>query len=87
MADSLLASSPEISGGRVMTVAPLDCATEAMRSVSVETYTRSMLVVARALRTALATRDTPWTGWRFLSAMPLEPPRAGMMATVLTRQD
>ncbi|MDQ0728419.1 hypothetical protein QFZ21_003419 [Microbacterium sp. W4I20] len=57
--------------------------TAAISSSSVETTTSSIPTAATAARTARSTRGTPPTRCRFLRGTCFDPPRAGMIATVL----
>lgn len=85
-ADSDVAVSPEISGGRSITCAPASSAVDAIRWQSVLTMTRSTSFAAEAARIVLATKGSPPTSCRFFPATPLEPPRAGIMATVACKR-
>jgi hypothetical protein len=63
-----------------MISAPTSRATWAITSSSVETTVRVILSAASAERTARATSGTPSTFVRFLRGIPLDPPRAGIIA-------
>src|SRR5690606_14202288 len=69
------------SGRRNGAARPASTATRAISSWSVETTARSTKSRLAATWPARATSDTPPTVRRFLSGIPLEPPRAGTTAS------
>jgi len=81
-ADSELASSPEISVGRLIGRAPNVSDTPRISSSSELTQTESMWCACRACRIDQAISGLPQTSIRFFLGMPLDPPRAGIIATV-----
>ena len=80
--DSLLAVSPAMIAGRSMTVPPWATASALLSGGSVLTITSLTDGVESADSMARASKDWPPILRRFLSGMPLEPPRAGMMTKV-----
>ena len=82
-ADSLEAESDDKSLGRMMTSAPYADANRAIDSLSVETYTAETEEESWSACIVRTSSGMPPTCCRFLSGIPFEPPRAGIIATVL----
>lgn len=81
MADSDAELSPLNSAGRRMISAPKARLVSAILGQSVETYVFSKLGVRAAASRIHPMSGLPRNGTRFLSGIPFEPPRAGMIAT------
>src|SRR5258708_779002 len=80
-ADSDVAVSPESSGGRRIERAPWHRAAARISSSSEDSQTPSIAGDGIACLTDQAANGRPQTGVRFLRGRPLDPPRAGMIAT------